>query len=512
VSALRLLGFFTAGTLAVFSSTEFAHAQGNYANSPLGGRAALLGGTGVVLGTDGAAPFLNPATMLRIESGSLAFSARFFRYSELTLESWHQPGAVDAGRFGALDLRSETVKDRNLESLPDTTCFFFDAPGSKRGTGRAVRTRLLAICTGKTEEEDTGFANLNFSAASAGQLVNQTQSLDQEWSHRSFGPSAAFALSDRLWLGASLFLTRAKLRNTVSVSTITEQTAGAALSSSYFSSASGDSWDVLLQLGLSLQLSDVVTAGVGLRTPNVHVLDNFHASQVSSFDDGTPQTRYWAGDGSFVVRQPPRLALGVAFEWERLRLEFDAFLHAGQGDYARAEFDRELVVVDDAVVTSRTASPVALTEAVNPLLNVGVGAEWFVAKTVSLLFGVGSDLNALPDRENGLVDGTLFRSRMNWVRFGSGMASYTEYGDLVLGVRGDYGRGEIQAVNAFVEPNRLELVDQREFGVMLVLAGRISLGTLQRAALGVQNVVEGEAPAPGKQPPQPTRDPPLQQR
>jgi len=506
VSSLRLL----ARSLLLFAACAFAQparAQGNYGNSPLGGRAAVLGGTGVALGTDGAAPFLNPATMLRIESGSLAFSARFFRYSELTLERWHQPGAVDAGRFGALDLREQTVEDRNIESLPDTTCFFFDAPGSKPGTGRAVRTRVLAICTGKTEEEDTVITNLNFEAASAGQLVNQTQSLNQEWSHRSFGPSAAVALGDRLWLGTSLFLTRAKLRSAVTVSTLTEQGAGAAITSSYFSSSAGDSWDMLLHVGLSYQLSEVVTAALAVRTPSWHLFDDFHTSQVSGFDDGTPQTRYWAGDGSFVVRQPPRLAIGAAFEWPRLRLEVDAFFDAGNDEYARAAYDRDLIVVDGTTVTSRSRSPIVLTEAVNPIVNVGVGAEWFIARTLALMLGAGSDLSALPELASGVIDATLFRSRMNWLRLGTGVASYTEYGDLVLGVRGDYGWGEIQAVNAFVEPNRLDLVDQREIGVMLVLAGRVSLGTIQRAAIGVQDVVEGAAPEPGDRPPQPGRAP-----
>jgi hypothetical protein len=46
--------------------------------------------------------------------------------------------------------------------------------------------------------------------------------------------------------------------------------------------------------------------------------------------------------------------------------------------------------------------------------------------------------------------------------------------------------------------------------VMLVLAGRISLGTIHRTALGVQHVVEGAAPEPGPAPPQPTRKPPAQ--
>jgi hypothetical protein len=163
--------------------------------------------------------------------------------------------------------------------------------------------------------------------------------------------------------------------------------------------------------------------------------------------------------------------------------------------------------VDSPAVTSRTNEQIVLQESVHPLVNLGAGAEWFVARNLSLLFGLSTDLSALSELEDGVIDATLFRARMNWLRGGAGLASYTDFGDFVFGLRGDFGWGELQAVNTFVEPNRLELVDQREVGVMLVLAGRVSLGTIRHTALGVQHVVEGEAPEPGPAPPQPTRQP-----
>ena len=193
-----------------------------------------------------------------------------------------------------------------------------------------------------------------------------------------------------------------------------------------------------------------------------------------------------------------------------MRLELDGFFHSGRREYARAELDRELILVDSAAVTSRSSEQVVLTEAVNPLVNLGAGAEWFVANNLGVLFGLATDLSALPELQSGVIDATLFRSRMNWLRGGAGLASYTDFGDFVLGLRGDFGWGEMQAVNTFVEPARLELVDQREIGLMLVLAGRISLGTIRNTALGVKHVVEGEAAEPGPAPPQPMRMPPKQ--
>src|SRR4029079_10720322 len=88
---LALLGLVS----ALFGTLDGeARAQGRYESALLGGRSALLGGTGVVLGVDGAAPFLNPATLVRIEDRNIAFSSAFFRYAHRKLDLWHQPRPV----------------------------------------------------------------------------------------------------------------------------------------------------------------------------------------------------------------------------------------------------------------------------------------------------------------------------------------------------------------------------------------------------------------------------------
>ncbi|MEI9952284.1 MAG: hypothetical protein WDO74_25670 [Pseudomonadota bacterium] len=87
----------------ILTRTTRARAQANDRSSPLGGRSALMGNTGVALGRDGAAPFLNPATVVGIDDRRLAFSVNFLALQVNHFKDWHQPDGVDP-RFGEVSL------------------------------------------------------------------------------------------------------------------------------------------------------------------------------------------------------------------------------------------------------------------------------------------------------------------------------------------------------------------------------------------------------------------------
>ncbi|HTN92639.1 MAG TPA: hypothetical protein VL242_53590, partial [Sorangium sp.] len=72
-----------------------------------------------------------------------------------------------------------------------------------------------------------------------------------------------------------------------------------------------------------------------------------------------------------------------------------------------------------------------------------------------------------------------------------------------------YAAGQMAAVNAFASPVRLDPIDCRELGATLVLAGRISLRTVEKVARDIGDAVEGSAPRPPEQstPREPMRAP-----
>ncbi len=147
-------------------------AQGNDRSSPTGGRSALMGNTGVALAEDGAAPFLNPATIVRIKDQSLAFSVNFFTFGLTSFRNWHQPGAVDQSRFGNVGLDGTSINTNGFNVLPSTLCLFFTVAGvtaEGEATGVLHKGRQkLAACVGSLEASNLSLGALAFNGAVPG--------------------------------------------------------------------------------------------------------------------------------------------------------------------------------------------------------------------------------------------------------------------------------------------------------------------------------------------------------
>src|SRR5579872_6777258 len=87
-----------------------------------------MGGTGIALGSDGAAPFLNPATVAGIDDSG-AFSMNFYSFQTSRLDGLHQPGPVNAAEYGGLALPNTSLSSSRVDALPSTLCFFLTVGG-----------------------------------------------------------------------------------------------------------------------------------------------------------------------------------------------------------------------------------------------------------------------------------------------------------------------------------------------------------------------------------------------
>src|SRR6187401_392067 len=114
----------------MLSMATHARAQANDRSSPLGGRSALMGNTGVALGRDGASPFLNPATVVGIDDRRLAFSVNFLALQINHFKNWHQPSSVDP-RFGELSLGERSISSSRITTVPSTFCLFLSLSALK---------------------------------------------------------------------------------------------------------------------------------------------------------------------------------------------------------------------------------------------------------------------------------------------------------------------------------------------------------------------------------------------
>src|SRR5580698_5111605 len=95
-------GLLAAALASVLLDARRCPAQGNSFAVPIGGRSALMGNTGTALAVDGSAPFLNPATIVRMDDHRFAFAVNFYSYSLTHFGNWHVPGSVDSAQFGSV--------------------------------------------------------------------------------------------------------------------------------------------------------------------------------------------------------------------------------------------------------------------------------------------------------------------------------------------------------------------------------------------------------------------------
>src|SRR5579883_247139 len=131
---------------------------------PMGGASALMGDTGVAIGRDGSAPFLNPATIASIADMRFSLSSNLYAFTTTTVDRFHAPSGSGTG------LGRESLADSRLDPLPSTLCFFVTL--GPEPTGADVKRRKLALCAGTTERRD-----LSAAGSATGMAPDGTSSL-----------------------------------------------------------------------------------------------------------------------------------------------------------------------------------------------------------------------------------------------------------------------------------------------------------------------------------------------
>jgi len=229
--------------LGLVLGSASAHAQGNALSAPTGGRSALMGNTGVALARDGSAPFLNPATIVRINDNSLAFSVNFYSFGATSFVGWHQPAPVDTSHFGNVALKETSISTNGFRVLPSTLCLFFTIRGvTAEGSDDAGLHRgrqKLAVCFGSTEFEDVLLPALAYQGSTPGGTTAQAQSIARSWNRFQAGPTYSISLSDDLAIGLSLHGAYTSESFVLDSGSITSALGGGAVQSSFDAAGSG---------------------------------------------------------------------------------------------------------------------------------------------------------------------------------------------------------------------------------------------------------------------------------
>jgi hypothetical protein len=517
-----------------------AQAQGNDLSTPLGGRSALMGNTGVALARDGAAPFLNPATIVRIRDHSLSFAVNSYAVHATTVAGWHEPGATNASLFGTVTAKGTNVGSAGFRVPPSTLCLFFTlrnpsfAPskpppseggkrekndasekddGVKDDATKGERTgerdsggphrgrQKLAFCFASTEYQDLVLPALAFQDSTSLGSTTQIQSVLRTWQRFSAGPTYGVSLTDELALGISLHGSYTSESYTIDSTSITSTAGGGAVQSSLGAGGLGYSFDVDAVLGALYRLGRV-TLGASVQPPALHLFGKYNGTLASEYGQaGTETATLQSGSGTFSAPPPMRFGLGVGSEWSKLAVELDEFVTVPVASIA-VHLNGSSTSLSGGSAQSTALSAVYRVPE-HPAWNTAVGAEYFVRKSFSILGGASTSLTTLPALNPSTSLGNIVPARTSSATLSAGIGSYGTKSNLLLGTQLGYSWGQTVAVNPFELPNQWAVVGTRSVSVLIVLAGATDLAAIERAAERVERAVTS-APEP---PPKPAASP-----
>jgi len=502
--------FHPAAVLALMLGSASAHAQGNALSAPTGGRSALMGNTGVALARDGSAPFLNPATIVRINDNSLAFSVNFYSFGATSFVGWLQPAPVDTSHFGNVALSGTSISTNGFRILPSTLCLFFTirgvtAEGSDDGGLHRGRQKL-AVCFGSTEYDDVLLPALGFQGNTPPGTTAQAQSIARSWDRFQAGPTYSISLSDDFALGLSLHGAYTSESFVLDSGSITSAQGGGAVQSSLDAAGTGHAFDFLAILGAAYHRGNV-TLGASAQLPALHVYGTYNGTLHGDYGlAGTDTATLSSGSGNFTAPPPIRFSLGAGAEWQRLVVELDGSLQLPVGPISSSVNGSTTNLAGTTATTASFSSLYSIQE--HPAWNTSLGAEYFVSRSFSLIGGASTSLTTLPALSPTMSVGNLVQARSSSASASLGVGSYGAGADLLIGAQFGYAWGQSMAVNPYVLPNDWAVVDTRAYTVMLILAGATDLRAIGRAVEKVQNVVTtGNPELPPVDPKHPTEAP-----
>ena len=489
--------------LAVLLAPGTSAAQANYRLAPVGGRTTLVGGTGLAYGRDSASAFLNPATIVRVDPGRLAFSVNVYSLSLITANNWYQPGEVDR-RFGDITPESSSIANYDFDGLPGSLCVFLRASDIgflARGDRKDLKERQarLGICLASVQVSTYSFNGEDYNQGGAFGQTRQAGNIRQTFRRFAVGPSYAMYVDDHVAIGTSLHFSRASFRSIIGNTAFTQVNGrDAPFSSVFYKTSRGDSHELTLAFGATYRLGHQTWAAT-IEAPSLHLFGSGGTNLYTHSEgpDGMA-TANSSAQGSFTANTPLRVAFGTGYEAPWGSAELNVSVHAPMTRAYKASFSGNAY---DSRTGAQEIPELALATRARGTVNIGVGGEYFLSPKISLLGGLSTDFSAVPNGALAQDQFNYFPSQTHRVSTSFGYGSHGDGGDLLLGGEFSYGWGERLAVNPYVLPARLETADERQYVLLLVLAGSTSFKAIKRAVDDATKALDPSKTAPTKKEP-----------
>lgn len=432
-----------------------------------------MGGTGVALGTDGAAPFLNPATLVRIDS-LLAVSVNILAIEYTSVTNYQAPLSPGPA-FGGLALQNASITKASANVVPSTLCVFLNAP--KLGNSETNQGKQkLGICFGTTESDQFNFIGRGY-ASGMGRTATEVQSISRNFGRFVLAPTYAVYLSDAVAFGASLQAVFSNASYLVQQTTTTFGAGGNTISTAYGSGLDGTAFGLSPILGFTFR-SGKWTIGTSFQTADLNLVGNSHASETVQYSGAGDYASTYYGEGGFRSEAPWRTSLGIGREFSWGTGEIDL----GVGIPTDPPFEATstgLKTVATGPSVTQAMSQFSVAERPSGVLHAGIGAEVFVSRSVSLLGGASASAT-FNDTPAGILP-----TRQTRVATSFGLGSHGEGGDLLIGFELSYERGRTLAVNGFSLPPEPTPVGMEGGRILFVLSGSTSLNAIRRAVTDI---------------------------
>jgi hypothetical protein len=480
-----------------------ARAQGNERSSALGGRSALMGNTGVALGRDGAAPFSNPATIVRIDDRKIAFSVNFLSLRLDSFGDWREPASVDP-RFGSVELERKNISSTRLSAVPSTLCLFVffselagkDSPAPPEDpTPWEGGRQKLAVCLATLESENLVAPAYAARATTSAGVTAQALSLVRTWNRVQVGPSYSAQINDALSLGASLHGAITTTSFVQDAAGVTTTTGGTATPSALDFSGNGTSLDLTAILGGTYRLGGL-TLGASVQVPSLHLWGRYRSALTQMSDAATGNGATFASaTGRYRAAPPVKFAVGAGGTLNRLTLEADAALTLGAPRaFSTSLHVQNTTLADDMLTPSSFEEHDAVRT--RTTLNGALGMEYFVRPRLSVLGGLWTDLSRLSSLKPVPAPalGNLMQSREDHVGLSFGLGSYGTDGELLVGAQLGYGWGHSLVANLYSVPVDWSVVSARSYSALFVIAGATNFRSIKRAIERVKNAVIPSGP------------------
>ncbi len=437
-----------------------------------------MGDTGVALGSDGAAPFLNPATTVRVEA-NLALAVTFVSIDLLHGANWYAPGPIDP-KYGAVPVTGADISRISGNAIPSTLCLLTNLPRLSTADGSRAGNEKLAFCLGTTENTGFDWTGQGYQPP-PGSVTSQASSVRFSYQRFVVSPAYAVHVTHELALGASLQGIFTNFGSSASVGAIT---AGGvpATSSGFQYAASGSDFGVSSMLGATLTLGRV-SIGASIQSPDLSVFGHGNVSTYVQYATAAAQTAStYLGQGGFHAREPTRMSLGIGYEWPRGSIELDGQLGLADGHALELETQGTQVTIPGA---TSGAQSLTLNTRYQPIVNGSIGIELYVRPSLSLLGGFGTDFSAV----DGLGVTGLAPAQIHRVLGSFGIGSHGDDGTLLIGAQAYYGWGQALAPNVYADPPVETPTNVQTFGVLFVLAGATNLKSISHAMGEMKNLV-----------------------